>query len=96
MASCRTCATTNGNHSSWCPEVAPATLGSWIDEAACRDVADPEMFFPSGDTIRRRNGLKLCASCPVQEECGRYALDARIDNGIWGGMRPTDRQAVSA
>jgi uncharacterized protein with von Willebrand factor type A (vWA) domain len=44
-------------------------------EARCLD-ADPEAFFPEkgGST---REAKRICAACPVRDECLQYALDER-------------------
>lgn len=59
-------------------------MEQWRLQARCLD-ADPDAFFPpKGD-----NGLaakKICASCPVIYECGEYALNNRMEEGVWGGM----------
>ena len=58
-------------------------------QAECLD-ADPEAFFPEAGG----NGLeakRICARCPVIDECLQYALDHRIDDGVWGGTSGIQR-----
>lgn len=64
----------------------------WQEEAACRD-ADIELFF-SLDDDDQRAAQELCRSCPVQQECLRFALENREMYGIWGGMQESDRRSV--
>lgn len=65
---------------------------SWQEYARCAQT-DPEAFFPnkgdSGTAAKR-----VCADCPVQQQCLEYALanDERI--GIWGGTTPNDRRRI--
>ena len=33
----------------------------------------------------------LCRTCPVRLECLEYADDNRLQEGIWGGLTPTER-----
>lgn len=59
-----------------------------MDLARCR-VHEPEHFFVRGAAQSRR-ALRICAACPVRDECLRYAVENEVEFGIWGGM--TERQ----
>jgi WhiB family transcriptional regulator, redox-sensing transcriptional regulator len=67
----------------------------WWARAACAS-ADPELFFPisySGPALRQVAQAKaICARCPIQRECLRYALDAGPIQGVWGGMTEEERR----
>jgi WhiB family redox-sensing transcriptional regulator len=53
-------------------------------EAACRGMG-PDPWFPNlGDSTREAK--KVCAGCPVVDECRRYALDTDAQAGIWAGV----------
>ncbi|MDQ0379894.1 WhiB family transcriptional regulator [Amycolatopsis thermophila] len=69
----------------------------WRTRAACRD-EDPELFFPvseMGPGARQVARAKaVCASCPVRAECLAYALDAGLDNGIFGGTTERERRSL--
>lgn len=62
----------------------------WMLEAKCLD-ADPEAFFPEkgGST---REAKRICAACPVREECLDYALANDERFGIWGGLSERERR----
>ena len=70
-------------------------LPDWRD-AACRD-ADPELFFPDGDTRSARARVKLakliCRGCPVSATCLSWAL-ASGQAGIWGGLTEDERHRL--
>ncbi|GAB3571671.1 WhiB family transcriptional regulator [Amycolatopsis endophytica] len=70
---------------------------NWHARAACRD-EDPELFFPvseMGPGARQVARAKaVCASCPVRAECLAYALDAGLDNGIFGGTTEQERRSL--
>ena len=70
-------------------------LPDWRD-AACRD-ADPELFFPDGDTRSARARVKLakliCRGCPVSATCLSWAL-ASGQAGIWGGLTENERHSL--
>jgi hypothetical protein len=36
----------------------------------------------------------LCQTCPVKSDCLTYALDGKVDDGIWGGTDPKQRRAM--
>jgi len=63
--------------------------------APCQDF--PEVFFPEDirDPMKRQLATivakKLCAGCPVQRECFRYAIETGQRYGIWGGTSPQER-----
>ena len=63
---------------------------AWMLEAKCLD-ADPEAFFPEkgGST---REAKRICAICPVREECLDYALAHDERFGIWGGLSERERR----
>jgi WhiB family transcriptional regulator, redox-sensing transcriptional regulator len=64
----------------------------WMLEARCLD-ADPEAFFPEkgGST---REAKRICAVCPVRQDCLSYALDNDERFGIWGGMSERERRRL--
>jgi WhiB family transcriptional regulator, redox-sensing transcriptional regulator len=63
---------------------------AWMLEAKCLD-ADPEAFFPEkgGST---REAKRICAICPVREECLEFALTHDERFGIWGGLSERERR----
>jgi WhiB family redox-sensing transcriptional regulator len=67
---------------------------NWRAESACR-TADPDLFFPvavgtaAGKQIARAQ--RICAGCPVRQECLDFALLTREPAGIWGGTTPEER-----
>lgn len=63
-------------------------ITGWMDQARCRDY-DPEVFFVKG-AAESRPAQRVCQRCEVRELCLEYALEQRIDFGIWGGL--TERQ----
>ena len=38
--------------------------------------------------------FKICAECPVQEQCLRASFDNREEFGIWGGMSAHERNSL--
>ncbi len=64
----------------------------WMNDGSCRN-HEPEVFFPSdgvGVTIAQR----ICTSCPVRATCLEYALENRIDHGVWGGTSERERRRI--
>lgn len=67
---------------------------AWRKDAVCASV-DPEIWFPE----RGSNGADakmICATCPVRVECLHDAISNGMTDGIWGGMNPAERRAVSS
>ena len=62
----------------------------WQDSAYCRDIADPEIFFPERN-VKPREAKLLCAGCPVKADCLEYALLYGL-SGVWGGTTDKERK----
>ncbi|HEY6319837.1 MAG TPA: WhiB family transcriptional regulator [Acidimicrobiia bacterium] len=65
---------------------------AWMLRARCREAA-PGAFFPS-DGVGVERARRVCAECPVQTECLEYALEFRIDHGVWGGCSERERRRI--
>lgn len=81
---------------------APVTaVWEWQMRATCRGV-DSEVFFNaegergSAKEIRDERAKRICAQCPVIDECRRHALAAREPYGVWGGLTVAQRAAILA
>lgn len=84
------------------PTTAAATfpLGTldWQEHAVCQ-WEDPEMFdgFPrraSGrDWERIAQAQRVCAECPVREQCLTLGISERY-SGVWGGLYLSQGQVV--
>lgn len=65
----------------------------WHDEAVCREVDDPDLFFP--ERGRSSSVAKaLCADCPVLDRCLAFALENADVAGVWGGTTPVERRQM--
>ena len=62
----------------------------WRDDAACRG-ADLDLFFPISDD-ESGPAKAICATCPVRDDCLEWALATRQEDGIFGGMTPSERR----
>ena len=65
---------------------------TWMAEGNCAD-KPPSLFFPS-DGVGVEVARKICADCPVKEPCLEYALEQRIDHGVWGGASERERRRI--
>ncbi|HZJ25505.1 MAG TPA: WhiB family transcriptional regulator [Acidimicrobiia bacterium] len=64
----------------------------WMLDARCRKLP-PGTFFPS-DGLGVEHAQRECAQCPVRMECLEYALEHRIDHGVWGGASERERRRI--
>jgi WhiB family transcriptional regulator, redox-sensing transcriptional regulator len=64
----------------------------WMARAACREV-DPEVFFPS-DGAGVKVAKQVCARCDAAVECLEYALEQRLEHGVWGGASERERRRM--
>lgn len=62
----------------------------WQQDAACKDVSDPEIFFPMDHNEFKITSpwVEYCMACPVRAACGQFADDRGLV-GIWGGVFKT-------
>lgn len=71
----------------------------WREKAACDD-QDPDLFFPvAGEhtpvgRAQYAQAQAVCARCPVRRDCQDYALDERLDSGMFGGLTPSERREL--
>jgi len=75
-----------------------ATLWEWQESAACGNLDSALFFSPPGERgnarrERERLARQICDTCPVWEECARFALAIGEEHGIWGGT--TDRERIA-
>jgi WhiB family transcriptional regulator, redox-sensing transcriptional regulator len=69
-----------------------AEPASWLDLAACTEV-DPAIFFPErGEPAAPAK--RVCMTCLVRAQCLDYALEHRINHGVWGGLGERQRRAL--
>jgi WhiB family redox-sensing transcriptional regulator len=71
--------------------IAPENL--WMREGNCR-AYPPSVFFPS-DGAGVEHARRICATCPVREPCLEYALENRVDHGVWGGCSERERRRIA-
>ncbi len=64
----------------------------WMQHGACRGVATT-LFFPERG-VDASEAKKVCATCPVKDECLDYALRTCQKIGIWGGTSEFERRAM--
>jgi WhiB family transcriptional regulator, redox-sensing transcriptional regulator len=71
--------------------------GTWRVDAACATM-DTLIFFPIGETGPAAPQVvlakKICASCPVREECLEFAIATIQNDGIWGGTTEDERRLI--
>lgn len=64
----------------------------WMSDGNCAD-RPPSLFFPS-DGVGVDVARRVCADCPVKSQCLEYALENRIDHGVWGGTSERERRRI--
>ena len=67
---------------------------AWHLQALCAEKTnDPDIWFEDLDAARR-----VCAHCPVRNDCLAYALSSEEDGaqliGVWGGLSPIQRKRL--
>ena len=67
-------------------------ITSWMAFGNCRAYA-PTVFFPS-DGVGVDRARKICKTCTVADTCLEFALENRIDHGVWGGASERERRRI--
>jgi WhiB family redox-sensing transcriptional regulator len=65
---------------------------NWMADGNCAH-REPSLFFPS-DGVGVEVARKVCGDCPVKGQCLEYAIDNRIDHGVWGGTSERERRRI--
>jgi len=71
----------------------------WQHRAACRG-EEASVFFHDDDerepakSYRTRAALKICAVCPVKQQCLDHAVSVPEVYGIWGGKSQDEIRAL--
>lgn len=64
----------------------------FYEYSACNK-EDMNLFFPGqGQSAVMKEAIEICFTCPVQKECHEYALENKIDHGVWGGSSADQRR----
>lgn len=69
----------------------------WRTHAACLGL-DGGPFFIEDHAGRGgyATAKAICAICFVTADCLNYALETRMEEGVWGGLSPRERRRVRA
>lgn len=66
----------------------------WRAAGSCLS-ADPDLFFPiaTGSAAMKQIEMarRICAGCPVRQQCLDWAMRMPETHGVWGGTTPEDR-----
>ena len=71
------------------------TIPNLDGTAACTEVGQPDLWFPDqGDTGAAARAKRVCAGCPVREQCLTWAITTNERGGIWGGCGEKERDKI--
>ena len=67
----------------------------WVKNAECSDPNIPvDIFFPErGRNNNIARAQRICARCPVREECFVHGMN-NDERGIWGGTTGRERRQL--
>ena len=71
----------------------------WQMNAACRGQDTSNFYHPENErgpsrARREMRAKAVCATCPVVQQCLRWALAAREPYGVWGGLSTEERESL--
>lgn len=70
---------------------------AWMDpafaaDALCKEYPDVDFFPERGES--NEPAKAVCGRCLVQAECLAFAIDERIEHGIWAGTSARQRRTM--
>jgi WhiB family redox-sensing transcriptional regulator len=68
-------------------------IPGWFVDALCAEIGGDEWYPEKGGTTRAAK--RICAKCPVREECLEWALQNQERFGVWGGKSERERRAMT-
>jgi len=74
-----------------CKLAAAPIRDDWTQQAACRNVQEPDLFFDEHET---KMAMFVCSLCPVVSQCLTHAID-NDEVGVWGGTTAGQRRKLS-
>lgn len=70
----------------------------WRHRAACREIDDPDIFFPIGNAGPALEQIEvaksICEPCCVRRQCLQWALATGQEMGVWGGLSEDERREL--
>lgn len=73
----------------------PSGDQEWAQKAACAPDDGLDLMFPHEHDVQGIEAAKkICARCPVREQCLSGALDRGETFGIWGGTTAAERRSM--
>jgi WhiB family redox-sensing transcriptional regulator len=72
----------------------------WMEDARCAQT-DPDLWHPEGSGAGYSDARKICAGCPVQQQCADFALATEGElahnrrYGMWGAQLPRTRSKAA-
>lgn len=61
----------------------------YMEFAKCKN--NKEIDFYAEDISNINKAVAFCSDCPVLQACLQYALENKIDYGVWGGQTAAAR-----
>lgn len=67
----------------------------WQDRARCKGMPQDGLFFATDSQEKHLELAKaICGRCEVSKECLDYAIEQKIDVGIFGGHTALERKRM--
>lgn len=63
----------------------------WETAVCAHPLVDPDIFY---EPVWEWRAKKMCAECPLKNECLLEALQTNQQWGVWGGLNPDERKRL--
>lgn len=67
----------------------------WMNDGACRGQLPVFFAEDNSNCGVYDEARRICATCPVIDQCLAYAFRHHIIDGVWGGLSPKQRRDVA-
>lgn len=67
-------------------------MSTWRQQANCVGLSTDDFYSPD-DSDMKKQAVKYCFGCPVQNQCLYTAIIIDERHGVWGGLTPRQRKS---
>ena len=69
---------------------------TWRNHAACKGIPiEGNPFYEDDDPEAMAKAKAICFGCSVRPQCLEDALFRQDEEGVWGGLTPSERRTIA-
>jgi hypothetical protein len=71
-----------------------STKPKFYENANCSNLGFDYFFPKKGQSNYAKRAIEICMGCSERFICLKYAMEQKLEDGIWGGTTPMQRQRL--